>query len=59
VNLTASSNSAGGAFDAPDPGYGIGLRLKFNKRTNTNASVDASRGQDNTTRFFFGLQEVF
>lgn len=59
LNLTASTNSSGGAFDRPDAGYGIGLRVKFNKRTNTNASVDASRGQDNTTRFFFGLQEVF
>jgi outer membrane protein assembly factor BamA len=59
VNMMASTNSSGGPFGKPDYGFGLGIRLKFNKRTNTNLSVDAARGQDDTTRFFFGLQEVF
>jgi len=37
----------------------VGVRMKFNKKTNTNLSVDAARGQDEKTRWFFGLQEVF
>jgi len=59
VNMTASTNSSGGPFGKPDYGFGLGIRVKFNKRTNTNLSVDSARGQDDTTRFFFGLQEVF
>ncbi|HET9325833.1 MAG TPA: hypothetical protein VFQ05_03595 [Candidatus Eisenbacteria bacterium] len=59
MNMTASTNSSGGPFGTPDPGFGLGIRVKFNKKTNTNLSVDAARGQDDTTRFFFGLQEVF
>jgi hypothetical protein len=59
VNLLFTSQPNGGPFGRGAPGYGVGLRVKFNKRTDTNASVDAARGQDNQTRFFFGLQEVF
>src|SRR5262245_9365431 len=59
VNLTYTSEVNGGPFAGPDPGAGVGLRVKFNKKTNTNLSVDAARGQDEKTRYFFGLQEVF
>jgi outer membrane protein assembly factor BamA len=59
LNLTSVTATEGGAFGAFDPGYGAGIRVKFNKRTNTNLSVDAALGQDSTWRFFFGLQEVF
>lgn len=48
-----------GPFGRLDPAGGVGLRLKFNKRTDTNASVDAAMGQDDLVRLFFGLQEVF
>lgn len=59
VNLMASSSPDGGAFGPMDPGYGIGFRMKFNKRTDTNLAVDAANSRDNVVRFFFGLQEVF
>jgi hypothetical protein len=59
VNFMATTAPGDGAFGTLDPGGGIGLRMKFNKKTNTNLSVDAARGQDNQTRWFFGLQEVF
>ena len=58
-NLRATTEPGGGAFGTLDPGYGVGLRMKFNKKTNTNLSVDAARGQDEKTRWFFCLQEVF
>jgi len=59
VNLTWTTVPNDGPFGPADTGYGAGLRVKFNKKTNTNLAVDAARGQDETTRFFFGLQEVF
>jgi hypothetical protein len=59
VNFMATTAPGDGAFGTLDPGYGLGLRMKFNKKTNTNLSVDAARGQDDQTRWFFGLQEVF
>ena len=59
LNIMASTQPENGTFGTLDLGYGVGLRVKFNKKTNTNASVDAARGQDEKTRFFFGLQEVF
>ena len=59
VNFVATTAPGDGAFGSLDPGYGVGMRMKFNKKTNTNLSVDAARGQDDQTRWFFGLQEVF
>ena len=59
LNTMATTAPGDGSFGSLDPGYGAGLRMKFNKRTNTNLSVDAARGQDEITRWFFGLQEVF
>lgn len=59
VNFMATTAPGDGAFGTLDPGYGLGLRMKFNKKTSTNLSVDAARGQDDQTRWFFGLQEVF
>jgi len=59
LNTMATTAPGDGAFGSLDPGYGAGLRMKFNKKTNTNLSVDAARGQDEITRWFFGLQEVF
>ena len=59
VNLTSSNPEASAQFGRFDPGFGVGLRVKFTKRTNTNLAVDAGRGQDEKTRWFFGLQEVF
>lgn len=59
LNLMASTIESSGAFGKLDPGYGVGFRMKFNKRTDTNLAVDAADSRDNIVRFFFGLQEVF
>ena len=59
MNITTTTSGIGSTFGPFDPGYGFGVRLKFNKRTNTNLAADVARGQDATTRMFFGLQEVF
>ena len=59
LNLTATTAPGSSSFGSLDPGYGVGLRMKFSKRSNTNLAVDAARGQDEVTRYFFGLQEVY
>ena len=59
VNLISTSRNETGSFGSLDPGYGLGLRLKFTKRTNTNLCADAARGQDNKTRWYFALQEAY
>lgn len=60
VNLMASTAPDGaGSFGPLDPGYGLGFRMKFNKRTDTNLAVDAANSRDGIVRLFFGLQEVF
>ena len=41
------------------PGGGAGLRLKVNKHSNTNISVDYGFGLDGSRGFFVNLGEVF
>jgi hypothetical protein len=58
-SLTATTGAAGSAFERVDPGGGVGVRVKFNKRTASNLTVDLSWGERQPGRFFFGMQEVF
>ena len=41
------------------PGFGIGLRIKFNKFSNTNACIDYGVGKNGSHGFFGNLGEVF
>lgn len=41
------------------PGYGFGLRLKMDKRTHTNLSIDYGRGRNGSSGIYFNLQETF
>jgi len=41
------------------PGGGLGLRIKVNKRSNTNIAVDYGFGIDGSRGFIFNLGEVF
>ena len=59
ASLMATTGAAGSAFGQVDPGGGVGVRMKFNKRTASNLTVDLSWGQSQPARFFFGMQEVF
>jgi outer membrane protein assembly factor BamA len=40
-------------------GYGIGLRIKMDKRTNTNLAIDYGRGRNGSNGIYFNLQETF
>jgi len=41
------------------PGYGLGIRIKFNKDSDTNVAVDYGIGIGGSHGFFFNLGEVF
>lgn len=40
-------------------GYGLGLRIKFNKHSNANVCIDYGFGQDGSRGFFVNVGEVF
>jgi outer membrane protein assembly factor BamA len=46
-------------FERIRPGYGFGLRIKVNKRSNTNLSIDYGFGQGGSHGILFNLGEVF
>jgi len=59
VNLMATTLPDAGNFGLVDPGFGAGLRLKFNKRTATNLAIDWAWDRFGTGHFFLGMQEAF
>ena len=60
ANGTSSSQEdTNGTFGAPDGGIGVGIRLKFNKNTDTNLTVDYGWGHDASRGLFLGMTEVF
>jgi hypothetical protein len=59
LNVMATTMEGTGQFGKLDPGYGAGLRLKFDKHTNTNLAVDYARDRFGDGHLFFGMQEVF
>ena len=46
-------------FEVVYPGYGAGLRIKFNKYSRTNIAIDYAFGIDGSRGFFINLGEVF
>lgn len=46
-------------IDRINPGYGLGIRIKMNKHSNTNLAIDYGFGVDGSKGFFFNLGEVF
>jgi hypothetical protein len=54
VNLTVTTNPETNTFSRGDLGGGVGLRLKFNKHTNTNLTVDFGWGRDDSHGLFLG-----
>ena len=59
VNGTNTTDPETGLFEALDVGSGVGLRIKFNKRTNTNLAIDYGWGRLGSKGVFLGLSEVF
>jgi outer membrane protein assembly factor BamA len=60
-NLTTASNQLykqklGDNFA---PGYGLGFRIKMDKKTNTNITIDYGIGRNGNSAIYFNLQEAF
>lgn len=59
VNGTTTTTADTGTFARMDIGVGAGLRIKFNKHTSTNLTLDYGWGQADSHGFFLGMNEVF
>ena len=59
VNATTTTSPESGTFGRLDPGAGTGLRVKFNKHTSTNLTLDYAWGRADSRGLFMGMTEVF
>ena len=59
VNGMSTTEPDTGIFSRLDHGIGFGLRIKFNKYTDTNLAIDYGWGQSNSDGLFLGMTEVF
>jgi outer membrane protein assembly factor BamA len=58
-NIETVSGAPSYQFQKLQPGYGLGLRIKLNKKSNTNLAVDYGFGTHGMRGFFVNLGEVF
>lgn len=59
ANVQSVSEWPSNNFKSAQPGIGFGLRVKINKRTNTNSAADYSFGTGGSKGFAFNFNEVF
>jgi hypothetical protein len=59
VNGTATTSPETNTFSRADMAAGAGVRMKFNKHTNANLTLDYGWGRDDSRGFFLGMTEVF
>lgn len=59
ANMQTMSAQPGQSIQGVLTGYGAGLRIKFNKHSNTNVSLDYGFGQGGSKGLFMNLGEVF
>lgn len=59
TNAASFSDYPANRFQKITPGYGPGLRIKFNKRSNTNIGIDYGIGTNGSHGLFVNLGEVF
>ncbi len=58
-NAETVSRAPSRKLEKLQPGYGLGLRIKLNKKSNTNLAVDYGFGTSGMRGFFVNLGEVF
>jgi hypothetical protein len=58
-SLTVTTTPEERTFGRPDKAAGVGLRVKFNKRSNTNLAIDWGHGEGDSSGWFLALTEVF
>ena len=59
ANAETYSEVSNNSFQVIQPGYGAGLRLKFNKFSRTNICIDYGFGAHGSSGLFLNLGEVF
>jgi hypothetical protein len=59
VNLLSTSDPTSRAFEKVNPGVGLGLRIKLNKRSTTNITLDYAIGAEGANGLFLGTGEAF
>ena len=59
ANVQSLSAQPGTKIQGVLPGYGAGLRIKFNKHSNTSVALDYAFGQGGSKGLFMNLGEVF
>jgi hypothetical protein len=59
ANIQSFSAGPGTGLEAPQPGYGMGLRVKINKVSNTNISIDYGFGTQGSKGLFINIGEMF
>ena len=58
-NVQSFSGDLSKSYKSLLPGYGVGIRFKLNKFSNTNLCLDYGFGQNGSRGFFVNLGEVF
>jgi hypothetical protein len=58
-NIETVSSAPSRRLEQLQPGYGLGFRIKLNKKSNTNLAVDYGFGTSGMRGFFVNLGEVF
>lgn len=59
INLQNYSSDLSTQYSKLFPGYGVGIRIKINKISNTNLCIDYGFGQNGSRGLFVNLGEVF
>jgi hypothetical protein len=59
VNGTTTTATDSGTFGELDPGIGTGLRVKFNKNSSANLTLDYAWGAAQSRGLFMGMSEAF
>jgi len=59
VNFTSASDSETRALQTPDMGGGVGLRVRLNKKSHSNITLDVSFGACGSHGLFLGTGEAF
>jgi hypothetical protein len=59
LNLTSTTDPELDRWESPDAGWGLGLRVKLNKHSRSNITIDLGFGAEGSAGFFLGTGEAF
>jgi hypothetical protein len=59
ANITCTADPETATLSNGDPGVGVGIRIKFNKNSDTNLAIDHGWGMEGSKGWFLGMTEAF